>query len=66
MELTKRQLSRAKQYMLAHKEECRDPLTNEINHTMLAEKTAQVFDLYNPSPEMEIPEELFEIALDYN
>ena len=42
-------------------QDCRDPKTGELNHTLLAEITADKLDLYIGEDE-EIPEEVFEIA----
>ena len=63
--MTKRQINRASQYIMAHYEEYRDSLTGEINYTLLAEKTAEVFDLYDNSPERNIPTELFDISAEF-
>jgi hypothetical protein len=42
-------------------QECRDPLTGEINCTKLAEETARALNLYVGD---DIPEELFDLAVD--
>ena len=62
--MTKRQINRAKEYMKAHLEECRDPLTSKLDHTKLTEMTAHVFQLYEE--DYAIPMLLFELALEYN
>lgn len=41
----------------------RDPVTGEINHTALAEETAQVLDYYE-GDNYTIPEIIFELALE--
>lgn len=46
-------------------ESCRDNRTGEINHTLLAEMTAADLNLYD-GPEEEIPEQVFELALEFN
>lgn len=44
---------------------CRDNRTGEVNHTLLAEMTAADLNLYF-GPEEDIPEQVFEIALEFN
>lgn len=44
---------------------CRDHRTGEVNHTLLAEMTASDLNLYFGMEE-EIPEQVFEIALEFN
>jgi hypothetical protein len=45
-------------------EDCRDPRTGELNHTLLAEQVAEEFELYD-GHDYEIPPELFEWAADF-
>lgn len=49
-------------YMREEVEEHRDPHTNEVNATTLAEDTCQWFDAYGPPPDYTIPEKYFEWA----
>jgi len=49
-------------YMREVVEDHRDPQTDEINDTTLAEDACQHFDGYGPAPEYEIPEKYFEWA----
>ena len=56
--------SQVKQYMREVIEEFRDPLTEEINTTFLAEDTCNFFDAYGPAPDFDIPEEYFDWALE--
>jgi hypothetical protein len=46
--------------------DCRDPKTNELNHTLLAERTAEELDLYEDHYDYIIPEEVFEIAASFD
>lgn len=41
-----------------------DPKTDEVNLTGLGEAACLNFDLYGPAPDYEIPEILFEIAVE--
>ena len=43
-------------YMREVVEEYRDPLTDEINNTLLAEDACQHFDGYGPAPYYDIPD----------
>lgn len=45
-------------------ESCRDRITGEVNHTLLAENACQELDAYE-GEEFDIPEEFFEIALEF-
>lgn len=51
-----------KKWMKNNIENHRDPITNEICATTLAEEAAQTFDLYEDDVEYVIPEEVFEIS----
>ncbi len=51
--------------MQRHVEECRDPRTGEVNHTLLAEQVADELDLY-VGDDYEIPEEVFDLACDFD
>jgi hypothetical protein len=55
-----------KAVMIVHVEECRDKLTGEVNHTQLAELAAEDLDVYIDHMDYGIPQEFFEIALDFN
>lgn len=48
-------------FMRSHRDDVRDNRTGEINHTLLAEMAANELDLYEN--EFDIPEEVFELAL---
>lgn len=52
-------------HMKKNVESCRDYRTGEVNHTLLAEMTAADLNLYFGTEE-EIPEKVFEIALEFN
>lgn len=54
-----------KNIMKLHLRDCRDNITGEINHTMLAEKAANDLNLYI-GDNFDIPEKVFEIALEFN
>lgn len=43
---------------------CRDPRTDEVNHTLLAEMAASDLNLYDDNSD--IPEKIFEIATEFN
>ncbi len=45
--------------------DCKDPITGEVNFTLLAEQTANDLNYYKDQIDYEIPEEVFEIALDF-
>jgi hypothetical protein len=51
--------------MRRYVDECRDPATNEVNHTLLAEKTADELNAYT-GDDFEIPEQFFEIAATFS
>lgn len=51
-----------RQYMRQELEDHRDPITDEINETTLAEDACRHFDEYGPPPDYEIPEKYFEFA----
>lgn len=55
-----------KRVMRQHINECRDSSTNELNHTLLAERAADILDLYVDHENYDIPEEVFEIAAEFN
>lgn len=59
---SKKQIKNA---MQRHVEECRDPRTGELNHTLLAEQVADELDLY-VGDDYEIPEEVFDLATDFD
>lgn len=59
---SKKQIKNA---MQRHLDECRDPKTGELNHTLLAEQVAEELDLY-VGDECEIPEEVFDLACDFD
>ena len=50
-------------FMKSHLEDVRDFRTGEINHTLLAEMAADSLNLY--IDDSEIPEEIFELALNF-
>lgn len=50
-------------FMKSHLEDTRDHRTGEINHTLLAEMAADNLNLY--VDDFEIPEEIFELALQF-
>jgi hypothetical protein len=50
-------------FMRAHLDDVRDHRTGELNHTLLAEMAADSFNLY--IDDFEIPEEVFELALNF-
>lgn len=50
--------------MRSNVENCRDHLTGEINHTLLAEIVANDLDLYE-GDNFDIPETVFELALEF-
>lgn len=56
---------RVMKYMRYYMDKCRDPKTNELNHTLLAETVANELDLYE-GDNFDIPEELFEVAASYD
>lgn len=56
--------NKVKSYMKMYVEDCRDRVTGEVNHTLLAEVTASNHNLYGRN--YSIPEEVFEIALNFN
>jgi hypothetical protein len=56
--------TRIKQWMEAHKEDHRDPKTGELNYTSLSEECAQALRMYGKPPDYDIPEEIFEIAIE--
>ena len=45
-------------------EDCRDRITSEMNVTLLAENACQELDAYD-GDDCDIPEEFFEIALEF-
>lgn len=49
--------------MKSHLNDVRDHRTGEINHTLLAEMAADSLNLY--VDDFEIPEEVFELALNF-
>ncbi len=57
--------NKVRAHMKKNVEACRDPRTNEVNHTLLAEMTAGELNLYF-GHDYEIPEKVFEIALEFN
>lgn len=56
---------KVKRVMRQYLEDCRDNRTGEINHTLLAETAAAELELYE-NEDYDIPEEVFEIALEFN
>lgn len=58
-------IKKIKQIMFSLVEDCRDPKTGELNHTLLAEQTADQLNLYI-GDDYEIPEEVFDIASTYD
>lgn len=50
-------------FMKSHLDDVRDNRTGEINHTLLAEMAADSLNLY--IDDFEIPEEVFELALNF-
>jgi hypothetical protein len=54
--------NKVKKWMLSNYRDYVDPVTDELNCTMLAEQAANMFDLYNNDMEFDIPEEVFEWA----
>lgn len=50
--------------MRKYVENCRDPKTGEVDHTKLAEMVADEMNLYEDA-DYTIPEEVFEIALEF-
>jgi hypothetical protein len=54
-----------KNIMKLHVKDCKDYLTGEVNHTLLAEKAANDLNLYIGS-DYKIPEIVFDIALEFN
>jgi len=50
-------------FMKAHLDDVRDRRTGELNHTLLAEMAADSLNLY--IDDFEIPEEVFELALNF-
>jgi hypothetical protein len=56
---------KVKKFMKANRKNHVDPLTGECDCTALAEETAIEFDLYEDKVTWKIPDELFDIALDY-
>ena len=54
-----------KQVMRRLVNECRDPRTGEVNHTLLGERTADELDLY-VGDDYEIPQEVFDLACEFD
>ena len=52
--------------MLTFIRECRDNKTGELNHTKLAELTADTLGIYVNDTTYEIPIELFDLALEHD
>jgi hypothetical protein len=49
-----------------HRKDHIDPKTGELNCTGLAEAAAAALDLHIPTPDLEVPEVLFELAATFN
>lgn len=57
--------TKVRKNMRRHVAECRNNTTGELNHTQLAEIAADELELYLEDG-YTIPDELFEIALEFN
>jgi hypothetical protein len=57
--------NKVRSHMRKNLSECRDPVTGEVNSTLLAEMTAAELSLYEGLEE-EIPEVVFEIASEFS
>lgn len=57
--------AKVKKFMAANRKNHIDSDTGECNTTALAEEAAVEFDLYENKVDWKIPEEVFEIALNY-
>ena len=62
--LTEKQFNLARHYMWVHKDEFIDPITKELNHFDLAEKTAIIVKALNE--DSSVPNELIRLALDHS
>jgi hypothetical protein len=51
--------------MKTHVEECRDKITGEVNHTKLSEMTADELNIFVDYVDYQIPQEIFEISLEF-
>jgi hypothetical protein len=51
-----------KHFLKEHRDDHVDPKTDELDCTGLAEAAATALDLHIPTPDVEVPEVLFELA----
>ena len=55
-----------KHFLKEHRDDHVDPKTDELDCTGLAEAAAAALDLHIPTPNVEVPEVLFELAATFN